>query len=1239
MANKASTDGVDFQRQLLSYIVGLVHDKYEYSIMYEGNDQIYGAMDDVILKINPNANAEDSVNRGGLYFFQAKQKQDVTYTRSIQDLLHDKKDNIEKYITTYSMYKKSLARKLDGMPTKMIYWTSNDFHQTTKEFLEQYATTEPHLALTIESISKYSIKHWKALFMFDIAQNLACHAGSSKKKIDPKPFNYLNGSIAKALAHEILVPVEESTLTENQEATPKVKFRAAFLQDAPSLSENAKQFRKSFNIACKMLYTNPNNPTFDINSLSSKTFSTNAFSVGTTNTSPEPFSFAYKGLEEEELDWFFEHFVFYVKIPKGERMIKAIQDLLNDRFNREMFEKYLVTEPQRLQTLAEKDKNLQQPDGFLSKSYVQSVMDMIELKRKLTVQPPKGIIFKKENIEQLEDKIISFFAANSNCRSLVVVSTSMVEWTAARIREKFEQSLVVSNGPDFQQLVEALNAIQYVPFGGCLINGEVKYIILLDLPDIDDCSRRIVQQLAGVKVIEIVRIAANNLCTVLIDEIELGDVEVDPEQVEIKHVAIDEKKIVIAKYLKANIIDSVKKIEELSTLTDIIVKSEVYKPDEEHYIKRNFIAAGGEIITERESLLTSAVSIICGTSGHGKTMELLQITELTQTSDGIVCLYLRANTIAKSIIQASNVSSRDGFDLLLKLLNITPDTENEVVLAIVKQCLEQMQTVCLLVDGFDEIVEKYEEIVVKFLQKMLQYGNCRLVIATRDESVPVLKKAFKKASFYTLASFSYETYFRQLWLSDPNELTPDLEQNVEIFLTKFDQLLKGAGWKSFLEVPQLCKIMGTIYHDRIRKPNIQWHTNYEVGSIYDTFVESKLENTLRGRFDEMDKLHVWASELIRKEYYMKHAQLAYELEYNCYSDLKYCEQLQRFGLMMIQYDSSRSVNFMHRTVMDYFLVRYCLLEDIGKEEFHYFLKRYFCVSRANIADKFIDFFMHDTDYLSANKKEIIRSYLYSGILPMCIRMALNNATFNTLRLLLLVAPKELLTQLCFRFGASSSLQGKKLNTNNSNDINLKRLGEKQTILLLETLKACDDEYADDYDQEIEYHSILQRMLFEANPDEEDTLEVAIRKPFPEVFDWVVAYCTAHYTPETKRYLIDRMPRYARAMIRHCYAENKEQIIDKLLALCQDTFPIESVRQCLHSFDLLEELIVSIEIVSQGKVFKEDDRLDLTQKILSLLERYGCQETLAAMKQKSKEKVESLQNESIKSMLKQWMEVG
>uniref|UniRef100_A0A182JVR1 Uncharacterized protein n=1 Tax=Anopheles christyi TaxID=43041 RepID=A0A182JVR1_9DIPT len=272
----------------------------------------------------------------------------------------------------------------------------------------------------------------------------------------------------------------------------------------------------------------------------------------------------------------------------------------------------------------------------------------------------------------------------------------------------------------------------------------------------------------------------------------------------------------------------------------------------------------------------------------------------------------------------------------------------------------------------------------------------------------------------------------------------------------------------------------------------------------------------------MDKLHVWAKELIQKEFYTKHSQLACELEYNLCNSLKHYEQLTRFGLIMIQFDASESVEFMHRTVMEYFLVRYCVFNDVDKEIFFNFLRRYFCVSRANISDKFIDFFLNDMKCLSSHKKHIIGSYLYSGsnILSTCIRMALNNATFNTLRLLLSVAPKDLLRSVYFRFGGTNSSQGNKLTSAEKNEINLKRLGERQTILLLETLKECDDEYADNNDDENDDRSILQRMLFETNPNEEDALEVAIRKPFPEVFDWFIAYCTEHFDLQIQRYLTE-----------------------------------------------------------------------------------------------------------------------
>ncbi|XP_053665637.1 uncharacterized protein LOC128714781 [Anopheles marshallii] len=1233
MANKATTDGVVFQYRLCYYVIGLVHDKYDYSVLYEGNEDTYGAMDDVILKIN--RNGEGAYN-GGLYLIQAKQTTDETKTLSIQDVLQGKKSSVEKYLDAYITYAKSETYQQDGAPTEMIYWTANDLHATTRKFVEEHISSEPHLVLTIDSIKKYRIKHWKALFMFDTAQKLANDCKSQSRKKDyPKPYTYLNETVAETLACEVLELVDKST-----DSVPKVRFREQFLQGASSLSENARHFRLSFEVACEMLYTNPKDPTFDITSLNSVTFSTDTFNVeklNASNTSPVACSFQYKGLKEETLNWFFEHFIYYVQVPKDDTMVKAIEDLFGDQFNEKSFERYLITEPRKRELEQKKaKKQAPQQDCFISKASIELLLKMIELKGKLVVQPPKGIEFKKESLEELHATINSF--RNGEERELTILSKTKAAWTAARITKDFanRNSLAVSNEADLQQLLETFAAIQTTPFGEGLISGEVQFIILLDLPNIAHCSKQIVEQLEKkVKLIAIVsEQTVSTIVPNVVDDVELCDVTVDYEQLEIKCISMDGTKLPISNYLTNEAIDSIKKIEELSTLTDITVKSDVYKSDERQYIDRDLLGEGGKIVTHTELLFrpARAVSIICDTAGQGKTTELLRIGEVARNVDGIICLYVRAKTIAKVMTQDDNIPSLVGLRMLQKLLHIAP--RSVFVDEIVQQCLEKAQ-VCLLVDGFDEVAEQYQNVVTNFLVKMLQHAACcSLLIATRQESLPALKKAYKNASFYSLAPFPYVQYFQQLWLSDPNEMSPDLEQNVHIFISNFDQLLKGTGCKSFLEVPQLCKIMGTIYHDRIRKPNIQWHTNYEIGSIYDTFVQSQLENTLRGKFDEMDKLHVWARNLIKSEYYTKHAQLAYELEYNCYSNPEHYEQLQRFGLVMIQFDSSESINFIHRTVMDYFLVRICMLGDIDEDSFHSFLKRYFCVSRANIADKFIDFFLHDAQCLSLRKKGIISSYLYSGqnILPMCIRMALNNATFNTLRVLLSVAPTELLKPLCFRFGASSSLQG-----NNSNEINLKRLGERQMLLLLEALKQCDDEYVDAEDDTGDL-SILKGMLFEANPNEEDALEVAIRKPFPDVFDWVVAYCTEHFNLNIERYLTERVPRYARAIIRHCYAENKEKIIDKLLNLCKTTFRPESIRLRMQNYDLLGELLDSIEIVPQGKVFKEADRIDLTQKILALLNVYLSKESLIAVKEQSSKRVDKLQNEAIKSVLKEWMTI-
>uniref|UniRef100_A0A453YZS0 NACHT domain-containing protein n=1 Tax=Anopheles gambiae TaxID=7165 RepID=A0A453YZS0_ANOGA len=1230
----ATKDGVDFQHHLYYYVIGLVHNTYDYSILYEGNvgrnQGTYKALDDVILKINPN---RERGHNEGLYLFQAKQRMDESLTLSIQDMLHHKV-KISKYIDSYVQYSKSEACSRDGKPTEMIYWTSDGLHSTTLAFMEEHTSKEPHLKLTIDTIGKYSIKHWKALLMFDTAQKLANHCTLSKQDMS-KPQTYLSKAMAQSFAHEIIEMMEPTAKSEQTEQ-PIVKFREQFLQGSTRLSENAKQFRLSFIIACQMQHRNPNTK-FDLSSLRTVTFSTDAFQMQNLNAeSAEQCGFQYNGLEEDELNWFFEHFIFYVNVPKNEKMITAINNLFHNQWDEHMFHKYLIKD--RPET--KKDKKLQQV-----KALVESIMKMKELKSKLVMIPPKGIDFKKESLDKLCTGIETYFLKGPN--ELTILSRPKVEWTTARIQSKYEKHTVVaSNAMEMKYLLDTLNRIKNVEFGDCLISGEVKYILLLHAPGIAEIdSKTILELVPNVKLILIVEgntIETSLSSPFITDDVVLDDVIVNYEHLELKRVNFDAKDMTLSNCIRKESIDSSEKLAELSTLKNIVVKSDFYEHNEQNYIERSLIGDGGKIVTHSELILNEgcAVSIICDTAGQGKTVELLRIAKIAHDIESRICLYIRAKTIAKSVVtQAEQSSSLEGLQLLQTLLYITP--QSALIDDIVNQCLVTAQ-VCLLIDGFDEIVETYQTLVIKFLQKILQCQSCLLILATRNESVPILRKAFKNAFYYNLATFPYEKYFKQLWLSDanPDMISPEVQRNVDIFISNFDQLLKGVGCKSFLEVPQLCKIMGIIYQDRIRKPNIQWHTNYEIGSIYNTFLQSQFENTVRGKFDEMDKLHVLAKELIQKEFYAKHSQLACELEYNCCNNPKQYEQMAHFGLIMIQLDASECVDFMHRTVMEYFLVRNCLLDDVDREMFFNFLRRYFCVSRANIADKFIDFFLHDLKCLTSHKKHIISSYLYSSsnILATCIRMALNNATFNTLRMLLSVAPKELLRSVHFRFGGTNNPQGNQFDE--KNEINLKRLGERQTILLLETLKECDDEYDDadnESDDENEDRSILQRMLFETNPDEEDTLEVALRKPFPEVFDWFVAYCTEHFSLDIQRYLTARIPRYARTIIRHCYAENKEKIIDKLIQLCAATLRRDFVRDCFQSFDLLGELINSIESVPQGKQFKEADRLDLTQKVISLLDLYQDNETLLLFKEQSKQRVESLQNEAIRSCINQWID--
>ncbi|XP_053674073.1 uncharacterized protein LOC128724372 [Anopheles nili] len=1224
MANKARKDGVDFQQHLFYYIIGLNHNRYNYSILYEGNDKFYGALDDVILRIHPEVKSK--INEG-FYLFQAKQTIDNTFTMSIQDLLHYKV-NVTKYIDSYKTFKESKARNGNELPTEMIYWTSYDFHKTSKAFIEEHFSKEPHLDLNITEIKKYKISHWKALFMFDTAQNLAqqCTSKPTPKKETPK-HTYLCSAVVQQIMHEIL-EVANQTDPVDLEKKSTVRFREQFLSGAESLSKNATAFRKSFQIACQMCH---------FTDLPSDVFTTDIIDLNwADNASQQSQSgLQYNGLGEDELNWFFDHFIFYVNVPKGEPMLEAINDVFNGQFNEKLFEKYLLKKPQSVAQSARQGK--QQPDIFITKPFVNALLEMIHLQRSLTAPSLKCVEFKQQSLNHLDELIQS--ALHDNVWDLCIIAKPKVEWTVARIAKLNKSSILISNSVDFNNFLRMLTELRSIELGESLIDDVVQIVVLTGIENMPLHSKQILEQLPNnAKVISIIPNTGGMLNNYIEDDVKFDDVSVDYDQLEVKHLTIDAKNIAITNLQSANLLDCVEQVVELSLLKGITVKSDTYAYDEEHYIERQLIDESGNEVSTRLQFIdsTPTVSVICDTAGQGKTIELLRIAKETCAVPNTVCLYFRARTIATKLSQNEHTGVPN---TLLNLLHITP--RSALVDNIVMLCFKHVR-VCLLVDGFDEIVEKYQHLVIVFLQEIMNETNWSILIATRTESKPVLTNAFKTASLYHLGKFSYVAYFKRLWLNEKVNPSSELIANVHIFLSSFDVLLKSAGCKSFLEVPQLCKIMGSIYQERIAQPNIQLHTNYAIGSIYDTFVQSQFENTVRGRFDDTDKLVALAKELLKAEFYAKHMQLAYELEYYTYKQLLPYENFTPFGLIMVQIDSSDSILFTHRTVMEYFLVRCCMLDDIADENFFAFLERYFCVSRVNIADKFIDFFLADANCLKCNKKQIIQSYLLNipNHLATCIRITLNNATFNTLKLLLSISPKSRLNNLCFRFGATQSMENMSYVSSAPNEINLKRLGERQLILLLEALNESDKASQSDYDHDEEKgycdESLLKRMLFETESTEEDALEVAIRKPFPVVFDWIVSYCEKHPSPHIENYILARLPRYAGTLIRHCGVEKNGQIIDKIRELCLEKLDHDTVRKYLQSFDLLYELVNSIETVPQGKKFIEKDRIYLLEKVIEICDWYIDTKLLTVMKTRASDQIYNLQNVAIKCRLIIWI---
>ncbi|XP_058065837.1 uncharacterized protein LOC131215465 [Anopheles bellator] len=1200
MAGKASKDGVNFQQHLYYYLMGLCHNRrIDFSILYEGNDKLYGAFDDVILKTHD--------QKPALYFVQAKQAQSESKQISIEDLF-DMKKGIAKYIGSYKTYLDSGKFTGDGIPDEIIYWTSMECYKTTIQTLMQPCDSIlPHIGSLNDSIVKYRFKDWKMLLLLDIAWKWAkiCNAKPELKLLKAE---YICESVAYALSEELLQKVEN---------TDKLKFRDEFLHGKPeflsSVSSKARSFREHFKTACQL---HQRKEQFDIKCFMAKQFDASAFglvpSEGEGKVNADSVQFEYKGLKQENLEMFFNLFRYYTNVPKGEDMLKILNELYDRFFEENLFEKHLVSR--------QETNNKQESEHYIKQRDLNSVIKIIKLKRKLVAPSVTNVEFSDESLAELREKLQDHVKRQLN---LEIVAPNVVDWTANRVEKELLKitTCIVVRKKDLIMLSDELNCLPKK-----LIDCELHTIVVLDVEQSDKPRVLDLLQRKGNQLILIFIFATSTFTdrssVMFEDKLDIKNVKFNFKQFGDKNLVLDDIFIPVTDFLQQTALDSIEKLAQLYQLKKIDVKSDFYQPDEPIYVQRTLMDEDKNAVTYETIRCdkTTSVFIVSDTAGQGKTIEILRFGKYLSENNA-TCLFFRAKKLATEFSH-ENLKCFTGYRDLLKLLQISPMsqfTEDMVV-----QCLENRNQIHLLVDGFDEIIEASQDVVIKLLEKVVQFKLCTVLIATRTEAKLKLKKSFNDAKVYQLGEFSYETYFKKLWLSDSSRSSPVLEENVEFFLSNFDSVFKRTGCKLFLEVPQLCKIMGSIYEDRIKRPNFQLHNNYEIGSIYDTFIRSQFDHAVNRYFDSNLEIHVYAMKLMRVDFYKMHTNMAYETEYNSEVDIHQYKHFARFGL--ISFRSSNYAEFIHRSVLEYFMVRSFLFapQNVKEKDFMLFLKRHFCVSRANIADKLIDFFLGGKEQISKSALDNIQCYLATNAnrLSIYVRITLNNATFNTLKLLLRAAPTKTVRNLKFRFGGSQTQQ---TIPNDSTDINLKRLGERQMILLLNTLR---DSSAEGY--------LMNNVIFEADPNEEDMIEVAIRKPFPEVFNWVVSFIKEHNSLERTQYIQNRIPRYARTIITHCYADNKERMIDNIIRFCKANLERNVVQGYLRSLDLLGEVISHIEVVPNGKTFVEDHRLDLVRKILSVLEYYFDGDDLPSLKIRQRENVEGLRNEAIKSLLRQWV---
>ncbi|XP_050096320.1 uncharacterized protein LOC126578100 isoform X2 [Anopheles aquasalis] len=457
----------------------------------------------------------------------------------------------------------------------------------------------------------------------------------------------------------------------------KVRFREAFLLGNPeflaSASNQVQAFREQFQLACPLQQRKNQ---LDLKQFKDSTFEEKLFGLqknwSNTRADSDQFEHRYEHnkktriLDEGTLAQFFQAFRYYTNVPKGEDMVKILDRLFDDNFDEKLFEKYLIPKQ-----IANKKA---QPDRYIDRNQVNSVIKLIKLKKQYTAQGISGVLFTKESSLQLRKCLKEFVDQKEEDHLLNIVAPYALDWTAYRVQKELRNisTCIVIMEKHVPLVNDKLSLILETH-----IASEIGTLVVTGVNSLDQQNLTNLRQ----KVKRIVLISTSATADDDVFEDTLSDEHVTLDFAQFEHLQMRLDGRTLPLKIVEEQFQSVQSRAELFNLkSPIVVKSDLYVPEQRLNIYRTLIDDQQKKITNEQlkDRMQNRVTVIIGPNCQGKSNDLLQIANHLNEGDAI-CLFFNAQIIAAHCAKHNEVLEAsvplNGWDIFIKLLQITPSSD------------------------------------------------------------------------------------------------------------------------------------------------------------------------------------------------------------------------------------------------------------------------------------------------------------------------------------------------------------------------------------------------------------------------------------------------------------------------------------------------------------------------------------------------------------------------------------